>query len=90
MGREALPEVWDLSGGLPGGPVRVGGLSRLFGKGQEAIPNIQVTIPEFHVGSGNLSGDPDGPPGGLGGSTGSLERLGKPSRRSGTGREALL
>ena len=39
-GREALPNVCEWSGGLPGCPGVVGRPSRMFERGLEALPNV--------------------------------------------------
>ena len=89
---KALPEVRDGSGGPPGGSGRVRCLLWRSEKGREAIPNVRETITEVQVGLGGFSGEPDGPPGSLGGPHGGsevlprgsgsaakiLERLGRP------------
>ena len=88
-GRQALPYVREWSGGPPGCPGMVGMPSRMSGSGQEAFS-------DFRDWSGGLRGDVAGPhgglevpPGGLGGPPGGPGVVGKPSRMSGSGREAL-
>ena len=55
--------------------------SRMFGKGREALADVWKTFPEVQVGSG-------GPPKGPGGVGRLSQRFGRPSWRSGRGREA--
>ena len=63
---------------------------RRSGTSREALLEVRETNPEFRVESGGLPEGLKGPPGGSGGPPGSLEWLERPSRRFGTGREALM
>ena len=40
-GRKAHPEVWEGSGGPPGGLEEVGSPARRFGRGREALPEVR-------------------------------------------------
>ena len=88
-GRDALPDVRQLSRGPTGCPAVVGTPSRLSGSGREALPNVRewsgcppgcqgvvgVALPEVREWSGGLPG--------------CSGVVGRTSRMSGSGREAL-
>ena len=92
--REAHPEVWEGSGGLPGGhdshseareahpEVRDGSVGhRRSGRGREAHPKVRESQQEVRVGSKCQAGGP----GRVGRPT---RRCGSPSRRCGWDRNA--
>ena len=93
--RKALLEVQEELRGLPGRLVSIGRNSRRYGWGRDALPKVRKAFPKVQEGSRGLSG-------GLGGverrswrfrrnreSLSGSERVGRPSRRSEWGQEAL-
>ena len=76
MGRKALYEFWERSGGTPAGLEGVGKTSRMSWKGREDFPQVRE-------GSGRLSAGPRG----VWKTSCRSERI---SHRSGRGREELL
>ena len=91
-GREALPEVREWSGGLPGGPGVVGWLFRGSDSGGEALPEVREWSGGFPRGPGVVGSGREthpevressrSPPGGPG-------VVGRYSRMSESGQEAL-
>ena len=83
--REALPNIQELSVDSPGFPVVVGITSQMSGSGWESLPLVREywePPPEC------LGGNPSCP-GMVGGSSGCPGVVERPSRISGSGREAL-